>query len=71
MADIGDNDCRQDAATNEHEIMNKTHYAAGLSAKGLCERSESIDRYGESVVGAALNTQADGKDALDLRDGAT
>lgn len=67
MATVGDDEYRQDTATNEHEIMNKIGHATGPFLDGLCERDERINRCGGGNVGEALTTQAGDKDTLCLR----
>lgn len=67
--DVDDNDCRQYAATNEHEIMNKLGHATKPSTLGLLVRYEIINNCGETNVGEARNTHAGDRIALCLRFG--
>lgn len=67
--DVDDNDCRQDSATNEHEIMNKFGRATGPSANGLFVKYDMIHRYGGTDVSEAPNTYDGNNVALRLRGG--
>lgn len=67
--DVDDNECRQYAATNEHEIMNKLGHATKPSTNGLLVRYEIIHNCGETNVGEALHTHAGDRVALCLRGG--
>lgn len=62
--DVDGNDCCQNPATNEHEIMNKLGHASGPSTNGLFVRYDIIHRCG---VGESPNTHTGDSVALCLR----